>query len=471
MRLFVTLVLVCLLPVFAALAQDEACTGLIEQAVSLVGQHCEATERNEACYGNLQIELTPQENAGELRFAAPGDRVSLLDVQALSLSALTRPDEWGVALLRVQANLPDTLPGQNATLLLFGDVLLDSYEEQLLQFEVSSAGNVNLRSGPGTSYQVLGTLQFGDLMQASGRDDAGEWLFVTLEDGSTAWVFADLTIISGDKMALSVVDPQFSTAVGRYGPMQAFYFTSGIGSADCAEAPRDGILVQTPSGVGEIELLVNEVSLRMGSTLYLTAQRGAFMHIAVLQGQAYVSAFDSTVYISSGARARVPLDAEGVAAGPPQVLSYNDAEVGTLQALAPALPQPLEIAPALSPEELTALATTPFSGMWGVYAERTGQFFICLPNTFNSRNVPEGKWYDQEIRISNGQIELVGYESSDGRVFSRTTDCPALEGGVCTYTFTFESTGSVQIGGQFFFDDACPFESGFTMQYIGPAGE
>jgi hypothetical protein len=38
---------------------------------------------------------------------------------------------WGVAVLQVQANLPDTLPGQNVTMLLFGDVeIIDASTEE-----------------------------------------------------------------------------------------------------------------------------------------------------------------------------------------------------------------------------------------------------------------------------------------------------------------------------------------------------
>ena len=33
---------------------------------------------------------------------------------------------WGVALMRIQANLPDTLPGQNVTMLIFGDVQIQN---------------------------------------------------------------------------------------------------------------------------------------------------------------------------------------------------------------------------------------------------------------------------------------------------------------------------------------------------------
>jgi LysM repeat protein len=49
---------------------------------------------------------------------------------------------WGIAILKAQANLPDTLPGQNVTFLIFGGAALDNITPQMrtvsLQTSVSS---------------------------------------------------------------------------------------------------------------------------------------------------------------------------------------------------------------------------------------------------------------------------------------------------------------------------------------------
>ncbi|MFN8374478.1 MAG: hypothetical protein U0694_16570 [Anaerolineae bacterium] len=79
--------------------------------------------RNEACYGNLLLSATPREDAAAFSFEQAGDRVPVADIQSLQLSAMSLTDETGVALMALQAKLvPDTLPGQNVTVLLFGDV-------------------------------------------------------------------------------------------------------------------------------------------------------------------------------------------------------------------------------------------------------------------------------------------------------------------------------------------------------------
>ena len=106
-------------------AQDAVCPIFVREALDLVDQRCDGTDRNQACYGYANIEAEPQEDVTILQFESPGDIEDLALIKALQTSALAVPDEWGVALLRVQANLPNSLPGQNVTILLFGNVRIE----------------------------------------------------------------------------------------------------------------------------------------------------------------------------------------------------------------------------------------------------------------------------------------------------------------------------------------------------------
>jgi hypothetical protein len=103
------------------LAAQDLCPTIVSDALSLVSEVCSGVERNQACYGNLIVEIIPQAGVEELTFAAPGDIIAVDAIQTLSMSALADPSSWGVVLLSLQANLPDALPGQNVTMLLFGE--------------------------------------------------------------------------------------------------------------------------------------------------------------------------------------------------------------------------------------------------------------------------------------------------------------------------------------------------------------
>jgi hypothetical protein len=73
----------------------------------------------------LQIE--PQPNVRLFEFDTAGDVVAVSALQSLQTAPLDEATgTWGVALLRLQANLPNTLPGQNVTFLIFGDTEIEN---------------------------------------------------------------------------------------------------------------------------------------------------------------------------------------------------------------------------------------------------------------------------------------------------------------------------------------------------------
>lgn len=191
-------------------AQDN-CPVIVRDALAAVDTACAATDRNQACYGNIQITATP--NIGStLTFDQVGDIDDVTDISLLRLSPFDEASAaWGVAVLKLQANLPDTLPGAAVTMLLFGDV--------------------------------------------------------TLQSDSPS--------------------------------MDAFYFRSGIGRPDCVDAP-DGIMIQTPEGLGQVTLTANDVTISLGSSAFLTAEAGEEMTIALLEGTGSVTANGQTVPLTGG---------------------------------------------------------------------------------------------------------------------------------------------------------------------------
>ncbi len=120
--LIVFTLLICLSPALA-LAQQVTCPDLVAQAIAAADVACQSTGRNQTCYGNVNMTAEPQEGAGTVNFSKVGDIIDVALLQSLKLSPMNvTTGEWGVALMRLQANLPDALPGQNVTFLLFGDV-------------------------------------------------------------------------------------------------------------------------------------------------------------------------------------------------------------------------------------------------------------------------------------------------------------------------------------------------------------
>lgn len=328
----------------------ESCPALVEAALSAVDESCAAAGRNQACYGHVSAaaETFP---AAAVRFDEPGDIADLTPIRRLSLSAMDEADGlWGVAVLRIQADLPDTLPGQNVTFLLFGDVDLRAEPPTpVLPATITASGSVNVRQTPSATGAVTVSLPPDSHLLVAGQDASGDWLRVRLpESGQLGWLSAGLVTFDAEDGNLPVVRPNEPV----FGPIQAFYLQTGLGAPACVQAPPDGLLIQTPSGAGPVTLRVNETTVELGSTIFLQAQPGGNLVIRVVEGRARVTAFGVTRTVPAGARVVVPLDDDGAASGPPALPEPYDADA--LAALpVRSLPDPVTVAAPADPADLS----------------------------------------------------------------------------------------------------------------------
>ncbi|MCB9452691.1 MAG: hypothetical protein H6672_14735 [Anaerolineaceae bacterium] len=117
----------CLLAGPGLTQESTSCPAIVSDSLAMVASLCGETGRNQACYGNLMLTVEAQAGVDSLVFDTPGDIINVADIRSLRLTGMDEAvPEWGVALLKLQANLPDTLPGQNVTMLLIGDVAVQN---------------------------------------------------------------------------------------------------------------------------------------------------------------------------------------------------------------------------------------------------------------------------------------------------------------------------------------------------------
>ncbi|MFN8373078.1 MAG: hypothetical protein U0694_09410 [Anaerolineae bacterium] len=202
-------VLLVLLVFVSAVSAQEDCPAIVEQALSTASDVCAETGRNQACYGNVDLTAALRPDVDSVQFEDAGDITDLTNITGLTLSGMDEENgTWGVAVLQVQANLPDTLPGQNVMMLLFGDVeITDANAEG--DAESDSAGNpmqaFYFRSGIGDA-PCAEAPNSGILIQTP--EGAGT-IDLTMNDvsitlGSTAYVQAQpegdmvFSVIEGD---------------------------------------------------------------------------------------------------------------------------------------------------------------------------------------------------------------------------------------------------------------------------------
>ncbi len=292
----------------AAQGGADACPVLVESALDLAAESCARLDRNEVCYGNTQVAATGWDAVSLPDFAVPGDTASVLDLASIETAALSvEQNQWGVAVMALQADLPGTLPGQDVTFVLFGDAELRS-EVPLVEgaappqtCAAMAAGGLNVRGGPGTDSPVVGGLAAGEQIILTGRNPAGDWV-VFEADEQAVWAYAPLLDMDCDLPALPVV-AESAGSMQYTAPMQAFYLRTGAGSLACNEAPRDGLLVQSPAQT-VVHFRINGVDVAVGSTV-LFQTRGMELIISTLEGSASAASGGVTITVRPGQRAVV----------------------------------------------------------------------------------------------------------------------------------------------------------------------
>jgi uncharacterized protein YgiM (DUF1202 family) len=254
---------------------DAVCPAYVAAALEAVASACGDLERNQACYGNNQIIAEFWQETDDSRFSQPADRIVLAELRSLATTPLDiEANQWGVAALKVQANIPETLPGQAVTLLLMGDATLenavtpDQVRAPVTPIPAQVSVHANLRSLPTTASNVVRSAEIGEILQIIGINKDGDWFEVAQETGLRTWIKSSLVSVSDANQLAGL--PATDESIGaNYAPMQAFYFRNGLSSSACREAPNM-LAVQSPDNL-TVTLKINSLEFSMGSTLLFTS--------------------------------------------------------------------------------------------------------------------------------------------------------------------------------------------------------
>ena len=127
-------------------------------------------------------------------------------------------------------------------------------------FTVNGA-QVNVRTGPGTVFSIIGTVEQGDRFDIGGRNVDGDWLEFCCVNGQRGWIFAQLLIVSQETTSIPlaqnipaaptpantpVSSPNTPTPAPQPPPAQGgnaleLYDDNGNGRITCSEARDHGI--------------------------------------------------------------------------------------------------------------------------------------------------------------------------------------------------------------------------------------
>lgn len=332
--------------------EQQLCPDIVQTAFETTGEVCSATGRNEACYGHVQLDARFHAGYDNIQFSQVGDQVAVESLQALRLSALDEnTGAWGVAMMKLQANLPEASPAQNTTLLMFGDVAINDaiQRDAPLTLSVMPTENALLMSAPSRSANRLATLNAWQTFTADGRTEDGRWIRLQTEAGH-GWLPARQISHVDDLNQLQVLGAEGV----QFKPMQAFYFHSTATQNMCSEVPASGLMIQTPEGAGLVRLWINEVKIELGSTAYIQAVPGQQMVIRMVEGHADVTTPAGHSTAIAGTEVTIPLNANSQPTGAPSLPQAYTAEsvqnlpLGNLE-------RPITIAPPLDQNTLALL--------------------------------------------------------------------------------------------------------------------
>jgi hypothetical protein len=430
------------------------CPAIVEVALDTTRRDCDETMLNEACYGISFIEAEARQEVSNFTFETSGDTVAILDLQSMRLSAMdTEQGTWGIALMEVQANTSDREEEiEGATILLFGDTAIQN-AEQLIAIETTQ--NTPVYQFPDTQSEVLEDIADGTPIIANGLLETNDWIRVWLPQGVAGWLMIDAMTTTEDINTLVKVPvleammPLKTTSTSQYGPMQAFYFESGMNDSPCDEAPESGVLIQTPEGEASVTIWMDEVVVQLEGTVYVQAQEDDLMELYLIDGSAQIEAEEETRTALEGTVITVPLDENLLADGvPSEPQPYSMSDVAVLPTSL--LPNPVAAAPPSEWEQ-----GVPVAGTW-IFGWNVDQM-VCPDGTIVPFEVVD---LTTNVSVSGDTMNMLGipyvqlgtgiygalYTDEIGNVYQNTVNVSAqdrmigesvIDFGICTLTAPF----------------------------------
>jgi hypothetical protein len=133
----------------ADLWQPSTCEELLGKAMDASYDGCEMIGSNQICYGNFDVtaQLVAESVA---QFVSLGDTIPINQLVTLNTAPMdVYHDIWGIAVFKLQANMPGTIPGQNVTFLVFGDTGLYNFSGDMYSIYFSTGiGSVTCSQVP-----------------------------------------------------------------------------------------------------------------------------------------------------------------------------------------------------------------------------------------------------------------------------------------------------------------------------------
>ena len=264
-----------------------------------IKDNCAGLERDSLCYSHRQVEASFVDVAFEQEFDHPAQQATTVGLSSLRTGALNvERAHWGVALLKLGANLPLTYEGPGVFLMLAGEaeVINEIDPASVMQtaepLRTAALAETTRFKNPGIIPEPAAAVAADELLLVDAHDASGEWLRV-VNDGAVSWIERK------DVARLKAMETLPVIGIGASFPFQALSLTTGTSYPPCDQA-APMIAIQTPEDMS-LSFTINGVDMHIGSlvtfqqvhrnALSMTVHRGEVTTIfggIVRQGQSVI---------------------------------------------------------------------------------------------------------------------------------------------------------------------------------------
>ncbi|MCP4421531.1 MAG: SH3 domain-containing protein [Chloroflexi bacterium] len=235
--------------------------------------------------GALNVRSGPGVTYSVLTVATQGQTVTLLGRNANSSWAKIRlsngTEGWVNASLLTSNVSISSLP------------LADSPAAPELPIPVAPGAVLSLRSGPGSSYQVTGSVYQGLQVTAVGRNASSTWLKVQLSDGQQGWIGAQFVQLSIPVANLPVMDGSSSdsttTSSSSTPPTTANWATVSTGAANMRSGPGVGYGIVSIVGQGQYVTLLARNSISSWAKVQLSDNTVGWINASLLNANVAIN--------------------------------------------------------------------------------------------------------------------------------------------------------------------------------------
>ena len=274
-------------------AQDLACGKIVESAIWSIRQNCADLARDSLCYSHPSVDAIFASDSDAVEFNSPSHRAPLATLARVNTSGLGLDNSrWGVALMNLGANFPQTYEGPGVIVMLAGnaEVINEVNPADLMNISeplsTAALADTTRYKLPGVIPAPVGGLSADEVLLVDAYDNTGDWLRV-VTDGSVSWVESE------DVARLQAMDTLPKIGIGQTFPVKALTLSTGTEYPECDQA-EPMVAIQTPEDL-PASLTVNGIDIHIGSMVTFQQVHRNALSFTVHRGEV-TTIFGQTVH-------------------------------------------------------------------------------------------------------------------------------------------------------------------------------